>query len=101
MTSSSEEPWREPEPMPQWAKHALIIDCETGTTLGQKLNFGFARWTELVAGLYVCQEEIIFYRNDLDDKAVRLLREFGRTHEADVVPGFPSKISVMSRDEFV
>jgi hypothetical protein len=89
------------EALPQWAKYALVVDCETTTTLDQKLTIGFARWVELLDGCYICQEEIIFYGNDLEDNAVQLLRKFARTHKADVEPGYPTKMSVMSRNEFV
>src|SRR6266404_8396934 len=67
----------EPKSLPQWAKDLLAIDCETTIGLDQKLNFGFWRWCKLQPdGHYACQEEGIFYRNDLDNNAIKLLREY-------------------------
>jgi len=92
----------EPKSLSQWAKDLLAIDCETTIGLDQKLNFGFWRWCKLQPdGHYACQEEGIFYRNDLDNNAIKLLREYARTHKADVAPGNSTKMLIMSRDEFV
>src|SRR5262249_10876675 len=83
----------QPKPMPQWARHALVLDTETTRTLEQELNFGFAQWCELDPSrdIYASQEEYIFHRNNLDPQSVKLLREFARKH----------KLGIMSRDEFV
>lgn len=83
----------QPKPMPQWARHALVLDTETTRTLDQELNFGFAQWGELDPSrdIYVSQEEYIFHRNNLDPKSLKLLREFARKH----------RLGIMSRDEFV
>ena len=97
----SQSDWA-PTSLPQWAKDVLVIDCETTIGLDQKLNFGFWRWCKLQPdGHYACLEEGIFYRNDLDNNAIKLLREFARTHKADVAPGNSTKMLIMSRDEFV
>lgn len=93
---------RQPKLLPQWAEHALVIDVETTIALGQELNFGFYRWCRLQPdGHYACEEEGIFHRNGLDNRAVKSLREFARTHKAHVAHGYSSKMPVMSRDQFV
>jgi hypothetical protein len=54
--------------LPRWAKHALVLDCETSTDVSHNLLFEFARFCEVTAsGKYECRDEVLFYPDDLAD----------------------------------
>jgi hypothetical protein len=54
-----------PRKEPPWPDRILIYDCETLTDPTQKLTFGAYRICKLVDGRYLCEEEGLFYSNDL------------------------------------
>jgi hypothetical protein len=65
--------WRCPDAM-------LVFDTETRTDATQRLTFGSYRF--LVAGK--CREEGLFYADDLPAKDIAILKDYIRTHTADV-----------------
>lgn len=68
--------WRCPDAM-------LVFDTETRTDGSQRLTFGSYRF--LVAG--VCQEEGLFYADDLPATDLAILKRYVATHRANVVEG--------------
>lgn len=86
----------------KWARFALTVDVESTICTKQSLNFGFYRFCELQAdGTYVCQEEGIFYADDLDRHSVDLIRKYVRTKHAETAVSCPAQIRLYSRSEFV
>lgn len=74
----------------------LVFDTETRTDATQRLTFGSYRF--LVAGQ--CQEEGLFYADDLPDTDLAILKRYVATHRADVVEGNGS-LRLLSLAEFL
>ena len=70
------KPWNCPEAM-------LVFDCETRIDATQGLTFGSYRF--FLAGR--CQEEGLFYADDLPKQDRRVLEEYAVTHLAETVAG--------------
>jgi hypothetical protein len=85
----------------QWAKYALVFDCETTVDIRQDLTFLWWRFCELKDRVYVCQQEGVVYADGLPTKYVKLIDRFARNDHADVEEGSPTEIAVESRTEFV
>jgi hypothetical protein len=85
----------------KWAQYALVLDCETTTDLQQNLTFLWWRFCELHNDVYVCQQEGIAYADDLPKKSISIIKSFVRTNSAEVNEGFPDKIIVQTRTQFV
>jgi hypothetical protein len=86
---------------------ALVFDCETRTDAAQALIFGswryFVERHDRMPG-YTCVEEGIFYADDLpeaDPDTYGALVAYVADHDAEVWPGSPRKIRLLSRSEFV
>lgn len=92
---------RERKKLTKWARFALVFDCETTCDQHQALTFLWWRFCELKNGVYICQQEGVVYADGLDQKAVKLIRDFAHPLHAEVEEGCPGKISVQSRTEFV
>jgi len=90
--------WKSPD---QWARFALIIDCETTIDIYQDLNFLWWRFCELKEGKYISQLEGIVYADGLDDGLVKVIQDFVNTKQADVESGCPREIRVQLQTEFV
>jgi hypothetical protein len=92
---------RERQRITKWANFALVFDCETTCDVHQALTFLWWRFCELKDGVYICQQEGVVYADGLDQRAVKLIRDYAHTLRADVEEGCPRNISVQSRTEFV
>ena len=90
----------------RWPRFVLVFDTETAVDTAQRLTFGSYRlceWVEKDRRL-VCKREGIFYADDLpetDPEGFECLREYVRTHQAKVGPGFPRRLRFLSRTDFV
>jgi hypothetical protein len=87
-----------------WPDRILCFDCETLTDATQKLNFGAYRLCKLVNGRYLCEEEGLFYADDLPATKRKVLAAYKRHEYADIeVKSFTPKIHLVlhSRSEFV
>src|SRR5216684_9309562 len=87
-----------------WPDYILCYDCETLIDATQKLTFGTYRKCKLVDGLYLCEEEGTFYRDDLSAKQRKVLEAYVRDEYADIeVNSFTPKINLMlhPRSDFV
>lgn len=76
---------RDDRPLRHWRcpDAILVFDTETRTDDSQRLTFGSYRF--LVAG--VCQQEGLFYADDLPAMELAILKRYVATHRADVVEG--------------
>jgi hypothetical protein len=87
----------------KWPEYVLVFDTET--TLDpqhQSLVFGFYRVCRLQGSTYECVEEGILHADDLDDKYLRVVREYLRTHASEVASSdYDERIHLYSRSEFV
>ena len=81
--------WRCPDAM-------LVFDTETRTDATQRLTFGSYRF--LVAGQ--CQEEGLFYADDLPATDLATLRRYVATHRVDVAEG-NHRLRLLSLTEFL
>jgi hypothetical protein len=86
----SEKPWRIPE-------GTLVFDTETRFDATQKLTFGSYRF--IVAGQ--CQEEGLFYGDDLPKADLRVLQEYAAHQPAQTVPGGVEQLRLLTRREFL
>ena len=87
---------------------ALIFDTETATGPSQRLQIGVWRLYSDRAGAEAaatCVEEGFFYANDLpglDPDGFARLKAYVRTRgDADVAPGFPSRLRLMSASNWL
>jgi hypothetical protein len=86
----------------QFASYALIIDTETTIDTIQKLILAFYRFCALQPyGDYLCLEEGIFYADDLDQRSLARLRAYVRLKRAETIEGYPKRIRLYSRSEFI
>lgn len=91
-------------PTRKWSRYCLIFDTETTLDPSQKLNFGAFRRCKLVGDKYVCVEEGIFYRDDLQETKVKLLERYkANPATMPAVEVFPAPLSLrlMKRSSFV
>lgn len=82
----------------------LVIDCETTLDECQALTFGSYRYCRLLNGAYVCVQEGFFHADDLqetDPEGLSRLRQYAESHDAETPDGFPKKIEVISRTDFM
>jgi hypothetical protein len=89
---------------PQWPEYVLVFDTETTTDERQALLFGAFLYCHLRDGQeYECVYQGIFYADDVarDDADMTILRDYIRTAKADTPPGFPDRIKLLSRTQFV
>ena len=87
-----------------WPIRILCFDCESLIDVTQKLTFGSYRVCRLVDGRYLCEEEGLFYADDLPAPKRKVLEEYVRNEYADIeVKSFTPKIRIVlrSRAEFV
>jgi hypothetical protein len=106
--SAEEQPRRVRRKLRRHLPHrVLVFDTETTTDDSQRLIFGVWRYFvdrhERIPGV-VCVEEGIVYADDLpetDPDAYAKLVAYAATKTAAVWPGFPSRIRMLSRSEFV
>jgi hypothetical protein len=87
----------------KWPETALVIDCETTTDERQALTFGAYRYCRLENGVYTCVEEGLFFADDLghNSKSISILQTYPGARRAETPDGFPSKIMLLSRSEFI
>lgn len=92
-------------PNPGWGKGVLTLDFETTPDQLQRLIFGcfrYARWTK-ESKLTTATEGLV-YAEDLpfrDPCGFGVLREYVKTHDADVVPGQRRELMLLSRTMFM
>src|SRR5438128_1523618 len=87
-----------------WPETILVYDCETLIDATQKLTFGAYRLCKLVDGRYLCEEEGLFYADDLPAKKREVLKTYIRDEYADIeLKSFTPKINLVlrSRSEFI
>ncbi len=88
----------------KWPEYALVIDCETTTDECQAPTFGAYRFCRAEAnGLYVCIEEGFFYPDNVPEAnpALSVLRRYCNTHQAETEKGYPDRLRLLSRSEFM
>jgi hypothetical protein len=89
-------------PRDRFARYALVVDTETTVDIAQDLTFGFYQFCELQpTGVYECHEEGIFFADKLDARSKRRLLHYVRSKRAETPKGYPKKIRLYSRSEFV
>src|SRR6266852_7095366 len=87
-----------------WPDYILCYDCETLTDATLRLTFGAYRICKLVDGRYLCEEEGLFYRDDLPARKRKVLEAYVKDEYADIeVKSFTPKINLTlrPRSEFV
>ena len=88
---------------PPWPEYVLVFDTET--TLDpkeQSLLFGFYRVCRLQGERYDCVEEGIIHADDLRREQLKVIAEFARSHQSEVVSSdYDDRIHVYSRADFV
>ena len=95
---------RDKASMPIWPDRILIFDTETTIDERQDLTFGVYRLCELNGGKYLCSEEGLFHRDDLDARQLRILTKYVETRHAQIeVKSFPPRLDLKlyKRWEFV
>lgn len=93
-----------PDSTPIWPSRILIFDTETTVDVKQELTFAAYWKCELKDGKYICSEEGLFYRDDLDARQMKVLRKYVETQLAQIeVKTFPPrlKLKLYPRWEFV
>lgn len=89
-----------------WPRHVVVFDTETAIDRTQRLTFGsyrFCRWSRDGTRLD-CREEGFFYDDQLpktDPGGFAQLQDYAKSRAADVVPGVPDEIQLLSRTQFV
>src|SRR5579862_3391178 len=84
-----------PDSMPIWPDRILIFDTETTIDAQQDLTFGAYRLCELNSGEYICSEEALFHRDDLDAQQQKTLSKYVETHMAEIeVKSFPPRLDL-------
>jgi hypothetical protein len=79
-----------------------VLDTETTKDDRQTLNFGVYRFCKADANRrYWCVEEGIFYADDLPTSQIAVLQAYVAGNLASVVHGYPRKLRLYSRSEFV
>jgi hypothetical protein len=90
---------------PKWPEYALVFDTETTTDEWQALNFGFYRFCRHDGnGTYLCIEEGLFYADELPlnkPETMSFLKHYIASHGAETPEGYPSKLKLRSRSEFI
>lgn len=90
---------------PKWPAYALVVDCETTTDERQTLTFGFYRFCRRETdGNYICLEEGIFHADTLERTNLDvgpLLRQYTELHPAETPQGYPIRLRLLSRGEFM
>jgi hypothetical protein len=88
-----------------WARYALIVDCETTTDEQQALLFGAYRFCEAGKdGVYSCIEEGFFYADELratKPEAISILTNYVKDNRAETKEGFGKRLHLYSRSEFM
>jgi hypothetical protein len=84
-----------PYEIPTMPEALFVFDTETRTTTDQRLTFGSARF--LVDGR--CQEEMLFYADDLPDEDRLILEEYVANHSSAAVDS--RSLLLLSRSEFL
>jgi hypothetical protein len=90
---------------PKWPEYALVFDTETTIDERQALNFGFYRFCRHDGnGIYFAIEEGLFYADELlltSPGAMSLLKHYIASHPAETPEGYPAKLRLRSRNEFI
>jgi hypothetical protein len=96
-----------PSPIHPLPHRSIVFDCETTTDSTQRLRFGSYRLfldRQSAAPGSVCVQEGLLYADDLPERApadYRFLCSYVKRHRADVSPGRPRQLRLLSRSEFV
>jgi hypothetical protein len=86
-----------------WPDRILVYDCETLTDPTLKLTFGAYRTCKLVNDRYLCEEEGLFYHDDLTPWQREVLDGYVRADDvyADIeAKSFTPKIRLLLRSRF-
>ena len=84
-----------PVSTPIWPNRILIFDTETTIDTKQDLTFGVYWLCELKDGKYICSEEGLFHRDDLDARQKKVLRKYVETHSSQIeVKSFPPRLNL-------
>lgn len=88
----------------KWPPYCLIVDTETTLDPAQTLNFGVFRRCKLVGSRYLCVAEGIFYKDDVSESELELLKRY-RSNPPTLAAAeyFPAQteLSLRSRASFV
>lgn len=90
---------KDPRPEKMWRcpNAMLVLDTETRIDATQRLTFGSYRF--IVAGQ--CQEEGLFYGDDLPKKDRQVLERYASTHNPEVVDKGLQRLRLLTRRQFL
>ncbi len=89
-TTDKQKKNKNSRPMPIWPSRILIFDTETTVDARQELTLGVYRLCKLKDKRYICSEEGLFHRDDLDALQLEVLTKYVATHLAQIeVKSFP------------
>ena len=84
-----------PEQVTIWPSRILIFDTETTIDAQQDLTFGAYQLCQLKEGKYICSEEGLFHRDDLDARQLKVLTKYVETGQAQIeVKRFPPRLNL-------
>ena len=87
-----------------WPEYVLLFDCETTIDASQALTFGAYQFCRAFGETYECIEEGIFCADELpeaDPGAMEVLKLYAREMRAETPGGYPRRLRLLSRSEFV
>lgn len=86
----------------KYPEYALVLDCETHLDAGQALILCVYQICRRNGdGLYVCVEEGLVFADEATANEQAIIREYSQTHKPHVAEGYPNRLRVLSRSEFV
>jgi hypothetical protein len=86
----------------KYPEYVLVFDCETRLDAGQALILCVYQICRRNAGgLYVCVEEGLVFADEATANEQAIIREYSETHKTDAAEGYPVRLRVLSRSEFV
>jgi len=87
---------------PKWSEYILVFDVETDLTEKQSLIFGFYRLCRLRPdGSYSCIEEGLLHPDEIPESDLSILKNYCDGHTSEAISGFPTKLTLISRAQFV
>ncbi len=95
---------RIPLPERRWEEKVFTVDFETSTDEIQRLTIGCFRFSHWENGKLVTETEGLVYADDLplrDPQGFGVLEAYIKTHRADAAPGYPHRLKLLSRKQFV
>jgi hypothetical protein len=86
---------------PRLPPSVVVLDTETVESLALDFEFGCYSYCELVDGSYVSREEGIFFRDDLQPKFARVIREYAKCPPAHLGELAQVQIRVRTHPDFI